>query len=95
MNKVFPNQLRRSRGALYMAPSEKAALGVALALGLVLARLVHPLCGLGVFVALAAAVVAHRRLDHHRLDHLELLVRSKPTFSLCERDLDYVRMDRD
>jgi sterol desaturase/sphingolipid hydroxylase (fatty acid hydroxylase superfamily) len=93
-NQVFAAQARKARGALYFAPWDRRAIGAAGALGLWLAGTVHLMLGLGLFVASVVAVHLHRRLDHDRLDHLELLGRRllrPPTWNHCERDLAFRR----
>lgn len=96
MNKVFPSQIRKARGVLSFSKAERQVLAAAVAMSLLTAVAVHLFLAIGVFVAIAAAMLVHRRVDNHRMDHLEILRRrlvGGPVWSLCERDYRYVSFD--
>ena len=98
MNRVFHSQLRKARGVLFFSKSERRVLAAAGVISLVAAGVAHLFLGIGVFVALAASMVIHRRADNHRADHLEILFRRlfmRPTWSLCEDDSAYVRYEHE
>lgn len=93
-NRVFAAQARKAKGALYFARWDKRAIAAAAVVALLLTGAVHLMLGIGVLVAAVVGVHVHRRLDHDRLDHLELLVRRlirPPTWNHCERDLAFRR----
>jgi len=93
-NKVFAHQAKKARGVLHFSIWDKWVLGAAAALGIWLTATVHWSVGIGLFVASALVLVAHRKLDHDRIDHLEILARARlspPRWNLCERDSTYRR----
>ena len=96
MNKVFPSQIRKAHGVLSFSKAERQVLAAAVATALLAAVAVHLFLAIAVFVAVAAAVLVHRRVDNHRMDHLEILGRrlaGGPVWSLCERDFKYVSFE--
>ncbi len=97
MNRVFSNQLRKGRGLIFFSNAES---------GVIVFAAVLTYLTVNFTVALVSAVLAavlllvHRRLDNHRLDHLEILARrlglaKPPAFNHCERDLGYERFGHD
>ena len=98
MNKVFHSQLRKARGVFHFSKAEKRVLAVAGVMSILAAGAVHLFLGIGVFVAIAAALVIHRRADNNRADHLEILFRRlfmRPKWSLCEDDSAFVRYEHE
>lgn len=98
MNKVFHSQLRKARGVFHFSKGERRVLTAAGVVGLLATGAVHLFLGIGVFVAIAAAMVIHRRADNNRADHLEILFRRllmRPKWSLCEDDRTYVRYENE
>ena len=98
VNKVFHSQLRKARGVFHFSKAERQVLAAAGVISLVAAVAVQLFLGIGVFVALAASMVIHRRADNHRADHLEILFRRlfmRPAWSLCEDDSAYVRYEHE
>ncbi len=93
MNRVFHNQLHKARGLVFFSNAETGLIVLVGGVGYLFVSLV---AGIVVGILVAVALIVHRRLDNHRLDHLEILARklgmARPdSFNLCERDLKYER----
>ena len=96
MNPVFHSQLRKARGVLSFSKAERWVLAAGTVASLAVASVVHLFIGVSVFTAFFTAIVIHKRIDNHRLDHLEILIRrftGTPAWNLCERDARYKRFE--
>ena len=96
MNRVFPNQLRRANGLIYFSNAEA---GVIVFAGVLTYLTVNFTSALAVAFLAAVLLFVHRKLDNHRLDHLEIFLRKQGlpkslACNLCERDRTYERFEQ-